>query len=343
MIGIFGHQNLSDGCLGRHSALDQTARSLGLHDAVLAGATGVFGTPGDTPNCAGPISSRSLLSSPIRCSSPWQQGQVLSSMSTMTSIRGRCGGAAIVAALARPFRPAFRGGLALAGFRTSRNLLDVFETEQHLLLGKRLCFPGKATTLQLLDDLAQPLALVPLGKQHRLQRLGIIRKIIAHTQIRVYSCPPGDVLDAPDSLRRSAAHKLSGLRRDHRLPCRVDTPPIKPFAIIATSAPRPTRIVTPSASISMPPTSGSALRGPVLRSWPTATTGAMVSTTAGTNGGSSAIGVGCRRVCRRQVTLVVGSAGVAGQSRKRRRLVSASPRRSGPCRPWRTNDGAPSP
>jgi len=52
-------------------------------------------------------------------------------------------------------------------------------------------------TLQLFDDLAQPLALVPLGKQHRLQRLGIIRKVIAHRQIRAYSRPPDDVLDAP--------------------------------------------------------------------------------------------------------------------------------------------------
>ncbi len=34
-------------------------------------------------NCAGTKSSRSLLSSPIRCSSPWQQGQVLSSISTI--------------------------------------------------------------------------------------------------------------------------------------------------------------------------------------------------------------------------------------------------------------------
>ncbi|MFK4492347.1 hypothetical protein ABIA45_007425 [Bradyrhizobium sp. USDA 336] len=84
--------------------------------------------------------------------------------------------------------------------------MDVLETEQHLLLGKRLCLPAKAMTLQLLDDLAQPLALVPLGKQHRLQRLGIIRKVIAHRQIRAYSRLPDDVLDAPDSLRRSAAH-----------------------------------------------------------------------------------------------------------------------------------------
>jgi hypothetical protein len=66
------------------------------------------------------------------------------------------------------------------------------------------------------------------------------------------------------------------------------------------------RLVTPSASISMPPTSGLALRRAVLRSWPTATAGTMASTTAGTNGGSSAIGVGNRRACRRQVNICCG-------------------------------------
>lgn len=94
----------------------------------------------------------------------------------------------------------------MAGFWTGGNLLDVLETEQHLLLGKCLGLPAKAMTLQFLDDLAQPLALVPLGQQHRLQRFGIIRKVIAHRQIRAYSRPPGDALDAPDSVRRSAAH-----------------------------------------------------------------------------------------------------------------------------------------
>ncbi len=73
----------------------------------------------------------------------------------------------------------------MAGFRTGRNLLDVLEPEQHLLLRKRLCLPVKAITLQLLDDLAQPFALVKRCKQHRLERLGIIRKVIAHRQIRV--------------------------------------------------------------------------------------------------------------------------------------------------------------
>lgn len=46
VIGIFGHQNLGDGCLRRQAALDQPGRSLGLQDAIFAGSTGVFGTSG---------------------------------------------------------------------------------------------------------------------------------------------------------------------------------------------------------------------------------------------------------------------------------------------------------
>src|SRR6516165_10095524 len=60
--------------------------------------------------------------------------------------------------------------------------------------------------LQFLDDLTQPFALAPLGKQHRFQRLGIVRQGVAHAQFRAYSPPSGDASDAPDSLRRSAAN-----------------------------------------------------------------------------------------------------------------------------------------
>src|SRR4029079_2780528 len=98
-------------------------------------------------------------------------------------------------------------------------------------------------------------------------------------------------------------HPDSSGRTDHRLAFSARMM----AAIIATSAPRPTRIVTPSASISMPPTSGLALCRAVLRSWPTATAGTMASTTAGTNGGSSAIDVGNRRACRRQVNTCCGA------------------------------------
>ena len=54
------------------------------------------------------------------------------------------------------------------------------------------------------------------------------------------------------------------------------------------------------------PTSCLAMRCAVLRSWPATATDAMASTTAGTNGGSSIIGVGNRRACRRQVNTCCG-------------------------------------
>ena len=38
MVGIFGHQNLGDGGLGRQTALDQPRWRRGLHDAILASA-----------------------------------------------------------------------------------------------------------------------------------------------------------------------------------------------------------------------------------------------------------------------------------------------------------------
>jgi hypothetical protein len=54
-------------------------------------------------------------------------------------------------------------------------VLDVFETQQHLIFEQRFRPAAKAVQLQFLDDLAQSIALQPLGEQHRLQCLKIIR------------------------------------------------------------------------------------------------------------------------------------------------------------------------
>jgi hypothetical protein len=84
--------------------------------------------------------------------------------------------------------------------------LPIFQAQQHLIFRQRLCPPAKPMSLQFPDDLTQPLALAPLGEQHRFQRLGIVRQGVAHTQFRAYSPPSGDASDALDSLRRSAAN-----------------------------------------------------------------------------------------------------------------------------------------
>ncbi len=44
VIGVFGDEHMGDRRLGRQAALDQPRRGRRLHDDVLAGAAGVFGT-----------------------------------------------------------------------------------------------------------------------------------------------------------------------------------------------------------------------------------------------------------------------------------------------------------
>ena len=43
VVGIFGHEHLGDGGVGRQPALDQPRRRRRLHHHLLAGAAGVFG------------------------------------------------------------------------------------------------------------------------------------------------------------------------------------------------------------------------------------------------------------------------------------------------------------
>ena len=84
-------------------------------------------------------------------------------MSTTISMRGRCAGSdprfirRLAARLARS------AGLAasLSASLARRNLLDVFEPEQHLIFGQRLGAPPEAMTLQFLDDLEQPFVAAP--------------------------------------------------------------------------------------------------------------------------------------------------------------------------------------
>ena len=60
--------------------------------------------------------------------------------------------------------------LGLAG---RLDLFGLLQAQLELFLGQGLGPAAKAMTLQLLDDLAQPLALRPLGQHHRLEQVGI--------------------------------------------------------------------------------------------------------------------------------------------------------------------------
>ena len=94
-IGVLGHQHMRQQGLGGHPAGDRPLRCWGLHHRLLAGPAAVAGRRITfTRSWAGTMSSISLVSSPITCKAPPQQGQLLSSTSTSTSTRGRCAGKA---------------------------------------------------------------------------------------------------------------------------------------------------------------------------------------------------------------------------------------------------------
>jgi hypothetical protein len=59
------------------------------------------------------------------------------------------------------------------------DLLGIFEAEFQLIDGQSLGPATEAMTLHFLDDLHQPLAASALGEDHRLQRFGIVGKIIS--------------------------------------------------------------------------------------------------------------------------------------------------------------------
>src|ERR1700719_2038539 len=214
MICIFGRQNLGDGGLGRQSALDQPGWGLSLQDTVLARSAGVFGSAGDKDpelrrHHVQPLAL--VLADPMQLAPATGTNLVVDVDHDLDPRQMRWQRTAIAAALASPRYTSLGGTLVLAGLAGGCDLFDVFQAEQHLLLGQRLRPAAKAVSLQLLDDLTQPLALVPLGKQHRLQRLDIVREVIARHQCsRSYSAAFYDDLDRPDSLRRSAANNYPG-------------------------------------------------------------------------------------------------------------------------------------
>jgi hypothetical protein len=110
------------------------------------------------------------------------------------------------AALGRPLGPFRRIGRFSFGLAARRNLLHLLQAEQHLIFGERLRATTEAMTLQLFDDLAEPIILRPLRNQHRLQRAGIVRERIrrdCHEEIRSCVAAHHELRQRADSLCRN--------------------------------------------------------------------------------------------------------------------------------------------
>ena len=123
-------------------------------------------------------------------------------------MRGRCAGSdpRFIRRLADRFGPLGRIGRVTLGLAARRDLLDVFEPEQHLILGQRLGAAPEAMALQFLDDLTQPIVLHPLRNQHRFERVGIVGKCIrrnGHGGIKSCVAVRRDVFPRADLLCRN--------------------------------------------------------------------------------------------------------------------------------------------
>ena len=125
------------------------------------------------------MSSRSPVSSPIRCSAlaAARAGVVVDIDHHLDARQMRGKRSSVHAALGGSTCPLGRIGRIALGLAARRDLLDVFEPEQHLIFGQRLGAAPEAMALQFLDDLDEAARSAdPLRNQHRLERAGIVGK-----------------------------------------------------------------------------------------------------------------------------------------------------------------------
>ena len=183
MIGIFGDEDLRDRRLGRQSALDQPCRRGRLHHHVLASPAGIFGSANDKHaelrrHDVEPLAR--ILADPMQRLAAARASAVFDIDHHLDARQMRRKRSPVDATLCGSACSLGRIGRITLCLPARRNLLDIFQPEQHLIFGQCLGAPAEAMALQFLDDLTQPFVLHPLGNQHRLQRAGIVGKRIRH-------------------------------------------------------------------------------------------------------------------------------------------------------------------
>ena len=179
MISVFGDEHVGDHGLGRQAALDQPRGRGRLDDDALAGAAGVLGPmhhqhPELRRDDVEPLTD--VLADPVQRALAARAGLVIDVDEGFDARQMRRQGAAVGAALARPFRPHRRRLRFGLGRSLRLVLLDVFERQQQLIFRQAFSAAAEAVTLHVLDDLDEPLRPLSLGDQHRLQRLGVVGK-----------------------------------------------------------------------------------------------------------------------------------------------------------------------
>jgi hypothetical protein len=176
MVGILRDQHLRDQGLARQPTFDQPRRGGRLHDPVLTGPAGVFGPahhehPELRRHEVEPLGD--VFADAVQRARTARAESVLDIDHALEPRQMRGQAAAVHAPLGGSHRLVWRARLLLCGLR-GLALLDLFEREQQLIFGQRLGTASEAMALQLLDDLAQPLALGALGQEQRLEHIRII-------------------------------------------------------------------------------------------------------------------------------------------------------------------------
>ena len=177
MIGILGDQDLGDARLGRQPALDQPRGRRRLHHHLGTGAAGVFGPAHDQDaqlRWHDVEALGDILADHMQRARAARTGLVFDVDDRLHPRQMRRQVPAVRPALVSLRLSAGRGGRVRFG--VGRDLLDLFQPKQQLILGQRLGPAAEAMALQLLDDLAQPIVLGPLGEEHRLERIRIVGK-----------------------------------------------------------------------------------------------------------------------------------------------------------------------
>jgi hypothetical protein len=117
------------------------------------------------------------------------------------------------------------GGIGLLGRSLSRSslLLGILQRQLQLVFGQTLGPTAEAMTLKLPEDLTRPLALEPLGDQHRLEQAGVIGQGVS---LRTHRHRGSQTRAARD---RFAPTESTRRCRHRRLPRFVHAPPVEPL------------------------------------------------------------------------------------------------------------------
>jgi hypothetical protein len=193
MVGELRYQHLGDGRLGGQPALDQARRRWCLHDHVRASAAAVFRPAHDQhPELRrhDVQALRDVLADAMQRPRAARADHALDVDHRLDPRQMRRQLAAVDPTSRRSHLAL--GWILLLGRGLARRcfLLGILQRKLKLILGQALGPAPEAMTLELPDDLAQPIALHPLGDQHRLEQARIVRQGIGlHTHPRSESQP----------------------------------------------------------------------------------------------------------------------------------------------------------